>query len=151
MYLAIDPGEHNRAGGSTGWALLDNHGEVERFGQIRADEITSWLNDMLKFERIEAVICEDFANFVWKGNHQRSRKNKTSVAIGRIEAICELHQVPLHKQPSSILTIGYKWAGIDPPSNHDISHQYSAIAHGVYWLQRNGIRKPGIAIPEDLK
>ncbi len=153
MYLSIDPGEHNRAGGSTGYAIFADDGEIIRFGQIKNEEITTFISEHIRPDKndCKAVICEDFSNFVWKKSHQRSRKNATSVAIGRIEAVCELHNVPLHKQPSSVLNIGYKWGNIKPPSNHDISHQYSALAHGIYWLQSNGIVKPGFYMPDKDK
>ncbi len=151
-YLAIDPGEHNRPGGSTGWATFDDLGEIITFGQIQNHKITSFVDEKLKKGDVKAVICEDYINFTGK-RYAAARnwsKNKTSVAIGRVEAICELHNVPLHKQPSSILPIGYKYLGIEPPSNHDISHQFSAAAHGTYWLHQNGILKVGANIPEEL-
>jgi hypothetical protein len=60
--------------------------------------------------------------------------------------------VPLTLQPATAKNSGYLWAGLSSaPTNHAISHQYDAVAHGIYWLQVNGIREIGKAIPKELR
>jgi hypothetical protein len=52
------------------------------------------------------------------------------------------------KQPNNKYPIGAMWGGITIPSNHSISHQFVAAAHGVFYLQEHGIRKPGQGLGE---
>lgn len=62
--------------------------------------------------------------------------------IGFIEHWAMLHDAEVHFQPNTIKPIGYKWAGIVKPKNHSQSHETDAYVHGVYFLQKRGIRKP---------
>lgn len=136
MYLALDPGE------TTGYAFFNEQGEVTDMGQFKQKDQQEWLADNITPE-IKAVVCEDYRNHGWKQQKKWSR-NQTSKNIGAIEMICSLRNVPCYLQPNTVKKIGYMWGGLKgPPSNHSISHQYDAYAHGIYWLQQNGIRKPG--------
>lgn len=136
-YLALDPGE------TTGWALFDEQGEILKYGQFKQSEQNQWLSDNLTSD-LKAVIVEDYKNFGWKQQKRWSR-NQTSKNIGAIEMLCELRRVPYFLQPSSDKAIGYKWAGLgQAPSNHAISHQFDAVAHGTYWLRSRGILKPSV-------
>ncbi len=135
-YMAFDPGL------TTGWARFDENGTIESFGQFKWDERDDALRRFIT-PNCKAVIVEDYLNHGWQQQRRWSR-NETSKLIGAIEAICNFVGVPVHLQRNTVKAIGYKWAGMDgPPSDHSISHQYDAIAHGTYWLQSNGVRKPG--------
>ncbi len=140
VYLAVDPGE------TTGWATFDAKGSILNMGQFKQHEQGKALDNLVRSE-LKAVICEDYRNHAWTKQKNWSR-NQTSKNIGALEMIAELRGVPVHLQSNSVKPIGYKWAGMTegPPSNHSISHQYDAYAHGVYWLQSNGIRPVGKAI-----
>lgn len=141
-YVALDPGE------TTGWATFDFEGNAIGMGQFPQSQQTKRLTDLLSPD-LKAVVCEDYRNFGWKQQKKWSR-NQTSKNIGAIQLLCEMRNIPFHLQQPNIKSIGYLWAGMDgPPTNHAISHQYDAYVHGVYWLQSNGIRKPGIAIPKE--
>lgn len=138
-YLAIDPGE------TTGWATFDSEGNVIRMGQFSMAKLNEELTELVHSE-LKQVIIEDYKNFAWKQQKKWSQ-NQTSKNIGKIELLCDLRSVPFFLQPASVKSIGYRWAGLDgPPSNHAISHQWDAYVHGVYWLQKMGIRPVGKAI-----
>lgn len=141
-YLALDPGE------TTGWATFDDKGELLNLGQFTQAEQNDWLNENVT-TALKAVICEDYRNHGWKQQKKWSR-NQTSKNIGAVEMICSMRNVPIVLQPNTVKKIGYKWGGLEgAPSNHKISHQYDAYAHGVYWLQSQGIRPVGLAIPKE--
>ena len=134
-YIALDPGE------TTGWAGFDGKGVIQKFGQFTQDEQTKWLDEHI-VEGVLMVIIEEYRNY--KGGTFQGQKNQTSKNIGAIEMICELRGVPYTRQPANIKKIGYKFAGMPdgPPSDHRISHQYDAVAHGTYYLRVNGILVP---------
>jgi hypothetical protein len=139
-YLALDPGE------TTGWALFDAEGNILKYGQFTQDEQTEWLTDNIT-SSLTAVICEDYKNHPWMKQKGWSQ-NQTSKNIGAIELLCSMRKVPLHLQSNTVKSIGYKYMGMDrAPSNHSISHQFDAAAHGTYWLRVNGILKA--MIPDD--
>lgn len=136
-YIALDPGE------TTGWAKFDSQGDITSFGQFNLGEQNQWLNDNI-VEGLKGVIIEDYKNYAHKRQKNWSR-NQTSKNIGKIEMLCDLRSVPYYLQPANVKAIGYKWAGLgEAPSNHSISHQFDAVAHGTYWLRQNGILKPSI-------
>lgn len=136
-YIALDPGD------TTGWAKFDEVGELISFGQFTLQEQSKWLDENVT-SNLKAVIVEDYRNYA---SHKQARwsRNQTSKNIGAIEMICDLRGVPHHLQMANVKAIGYKWAGLEAaPTNHAISHQYDAVAHGTYFLRINGILKPTI-------
>lgn len=136
-YLALDPGE------TTGWALFDEKGEILSMGQYCQGDQTKWLTKNLTSD-LKAVICEEYRIYNKARQRQWSR-NRTSKNEGAIELLCDMRSVPFFLQPANIKSIGYKWAGLgEAPSNHAISHQYDAVAHGTYWLRQRGILKPSV-------
>ncbi len=141
-YLAIDPGL------TSGWAMFDNKGELVEMGQFKYDDGVPTLNRLLG-AKLKVVIIEDYRNH---GHMQQKKwsRNETSKLIGKIETLCELHEIKVALQPNTCKPVGYKWAGIKPPSNHSISHQTDAYAHGVYWLQQNDVRPIGLALRHKL-
>ena len=142
-WVALDPGE------TTGWATFDSIGQVIEWGQFKQKEQLEWLKLLISTPpNLKGVIYEDYVNFGFKQQKRWSR-NQTSKNIGSIETMCDLRGIPYYKQPANIKAIGYKWAGLGAaPSNHDISHQYDAVVHGVYWLTNNKIRSPMLNVPK---
>lgn len=136
-YLALDPGE------TTGWATFDDKGVIIEWGQVKQSDFYKWLDQKVT-SNLRAVIAEEYR--IYDSRRQRKwSRNQTSKNEGAIEAICSLRGVPFFLQPANIKKIGYKWAGLGAaPSNHDITHQFDAVAHGTYWLRTNGILKPTI-------
>jgi hypothetical protein len=134
-YLAIDPGE------TTGWAAFDESGTIVAIGQFKQAEQNDWLDANIK-PTLKAVITEDYTNH--PGKQRNWTRNQTSKNIGSIETVCHLRRVPIFLQRNTCKSIGYKYMGMEPPSNHSISHQYDAAAHGTYWLRIKGILRPTI-------
>jgi hypothetical protein len=141
-YVAIDPGL------TSGYACFNDEGDPIKMGQFKMNQLTETLNYLITPD-LKHVICEDYRNHGWTQQKRWSR-NDTSKIIGKIELMCELRSVPCSLQPNTVKAIGYRWAGLkEAPANHDISHQYDAVAHGVFWLQQNGIREVGRVLKND--
>lgn len=137
-YLAIDPGE------TLGWASFDAEGNCIEMGQNRWETFAKDYETLLHSD-LKQVIVEQYVNY---GHKQQKRwsDNKTSKIIGKIELLAELRNVPVTLQPANVYPTGAAWGGFEIPSNHSISHQFVAVAHGIYWLQKNGIRPVGKAL-----
>lgn len=137
-YLAFDPGV------STGWAAFDEKGDVVEKGIIRGlSDLIEWLDD--REDIPEVVICESYAVFQKKAMAHTGSKLETSQAIGMIKAkALGKWKAEYVEQPSSILSIAVLWSGVKLPGNHDKSHDIAAYNHGVYYLQKNGIRQSRI-------
>lgn len=132
-YLCFDPGI------STGWARFDNEGQITEKGILRGLDA---LADFLEETEIPThIICESYRVFKHKATAHIGSKVETAQAIGMIKAKARLWKAEYIEQPSSILTIAQMWSGVKLPSNHDKSHDIAAYNHGVYYLQKNGIRK----------
>lgn len=130
-YLAIDPGH------ATGWAKFDESGDVTGFGTLHGkSEVYKMLDEI----NPSVVICEEWISA--GGKTFGGDRMVTVRIIGAIEMWCEQHDVPLHMQPNTVKPIAYLWSGIKKPKNHSLSHETDAYVHGVYWLQKNGVRKP---------
>ena len=142
-YIAFDPGE------TYGYCTFDENGIELSMGQFRFEESAQHLSRLI-VPTLKLVICEDYKNHGWKQQKKWSR-NQTSKEIGKIEMTCDLRGVKYVLQSNTVKSIGHRWAGRPEgaPSNHSISHQFDANAHGVYYLQSAGIRAAGIAIPEE--
>lgn len=138
-YLALDPGH------TTGWATFDDKGNILEMGQFTLKEVNR-LNELIH-DNLKTVIVEDYRNHGFTQQKKWSR-NETSKIIGRIEALCEIRNIEVVLQPNTVRGIGYKWMGSEQPTNHSISHQWDAAAHGVYWLQKNGVRPVGQTLKE---
>ena len=137
-YLAIDPGM------TSGWAVFDEVGTIIEYGQFAYADATKELKVLIHDELL-TIIVEDYKNHPWM-KQKGWGKNETSKLIGKIETLAELRDIPIVLQSNTVKGIGYMYAGLKPPSNHSISHQFDAYAHGVYWLQTEGIRPVGKAL-----
>lgn len=141
-YIALDPGE------TTGFALFADDGELIKYGQFTQKDQADWLKKHVT-PKLKLIIVEDYKNYAWKRQKNWSR-NQTSKNIGAVEMIANIVGIPIHLQMANAKGIGFKWAHLNEKvcmANHSQSHQYVAVAHGVYYLQLNGIRKP--QVPED--
>lgn len=139
-YLAIDPGD------TSGWATFDEAGEILDFGQIKESEFVAKFTELMHSD-LKHVIIEDYKinPHTLRFHANKDTGNlKTKKLIGKLEMLAEMRNVPVTYQRASDYPIGAKWGGIEIPSNHSISHQWVAASHGIFWLQKNGIRKPRI-------
>lgn len=137
FYLAIDPGE------TAGWASFKENGDLLAMGQFRWVDFTDWANEHMHSE-LKHVIAEQYVNYAWKRQKNWS-DNKTSKMIGKIELMADLRGIPCTLQPANVKEIGAMWGGFEIPAKrkNGIDHQFVAAAHGIYWLQSNGIRHIG--------
>lgn len=143
IYLAIDPGE------TCGWATFDHEGSLVDMGQFPYNELVKQLKTLCP-PSVTVIIVEDYRNHGWMQQKRWSRNN-TSKTIGKIETFAELGELKVVLQPNTVKSIGYMYAGKEPPSNHSISHQFDAYAHGVFYLQTEGIRPVGKALLQARK
>lgn len=130
-YLALDPG------GSTGWATFDQKGDLVSMGTCNNRQ---QIYDLLKKIKPAVIIMED-----WVSREKTpfgGDRMETIRVIGAIEFYCHIRQIPLHEQPNTIKPIGYMWAGISKAKSKRDSHERDAYVHGVYHLQKAGIRRP---------
>ena len=133
-YLVFDPGL------STGWASFNQEGEITSKGILRGlDELISFLSDREDYP--DVVIYEGYRVFGHKAKAHIGSKVEAVQAIGMIKVYASKWRAEIVEQPSSILTIAQLWSGVKLPSNHDKSHDIAAYNHGVYYLQKNNIRK----------
>lgn len=132
MYLlALDPGE------TTGFATFDANGDSLEIGEVFSD---AELDELLDRVAPDLIVVED-----WVTNphvHMGGNKQLTARTIGSVESWARRHTAKVILQPNTIKSIGYRWAGIPKPKNKSLSHRSDAYVHGVYYLQKNGIRYP---------
>lgn len=132
-YLALDPGN------STGWATFNEKGDVVGFGTcVTRQEVYEKVAD----SEPELIIMEDYRLYPWKSKEQSWSPFETVRVIGAVEYYAYLHKCQMVLQEPSIKSIGYKWAGLVKPKNHALSHETDAYVHGVFYLQKQGIRTP---------
>lgn len=137
-YLAIDPGE------TLGYATFGENGQLLDMGQFRFEKFLEEIDNLLT-SRILVCIIEDYKNYAWQKQKKWSRNN-TSKVIGKLELLATMRGVQIVLQGANNYAIGAMWGGFEIPKNHDISHQFVAAAHGIYWLQQNGVREVGQAL-----
>lgn len=137
MILAIDPGKDN------GYALWEDDGELVTFGQLTIDEMDDFL---LSFDRpVSAVIVEDYRLFKKRAIQQSGSNMPASQVIGKAEMFAAMKGAKFIKQRADVLPIAQKLSQKKLPTDHSISHQFSAYNHGFYWMVQQGIVKPAIA------
>jgi hypothetical protein len=86
------------------------------------------------------VIMEDW---ITKQNAQLGGDRLEVVrVIGAVEFYAYLRNIPITLQPNTVKGIAYRWAGLTKAGSKKDSHERDAYCHGVYYLQRQGIRKP---------
>lgn len=134
-YLAIDPGI------STGVATFKENGDLIRTETLKGkDQLYHYLSDMAGGIDL-TVIMEDFKLYPWKAMAQSWDRLETVRYIGAVEHWADSNGYDVVFQDPNIKGIGYKWAGISKPKNHALSHETDAFVHGVYYLQKAGIRR----------
>lgn len=132
-YLCIDPGE------TSGWATFKEDGSGDKFGEVRGREA---IYSLLTKVQPRTLIVEDFELFPWKSRDQAFSKFETVRVIGAIEFWAYVKGVSLILQMPNIKSIAYMWAGVQKAGSHKDSHERDAYVHGVYYLQKAGIRQP---------
>lgn len=136
MIIAIDPGAMN------GLAVFDEEGELVSFCQLTIDELIQWFIDYE--EEVSTVVIEDYRLYKKRAIQQSGSNMPASRVIGQAEMFAKMKGAELVKQRADILPTGQKLTGIKMPSDHSISHQFSAMIHGAYWLIKQGRRKTAL-------
>lgn len=123
-HLGFDPGK------TTGYAVTNETGKLLDIGQLSPKELFDFLQSL---NDVAVFVVEDFLirpdkrdSFIWSDM-------ETVRIIGALEYAAYTLNARVVKQAPSIKSIGYKWGGIVKPKSHEISHQYDAYAHLVYF------------------
>lgn len=139
QYLAIDPGAGRRD--SIGVASFSETGEVRYFKQLTLDQFIEWLEEQVN---VLHVVYEDYRIRADKLKAHQGSRVETLQTIGMIKSWCKRKNVPYSYQNSGILSIAEKWFQIEMPSDHNISHQFSALLHGLHYLKGRGLVKTAL-------
>lgn len=122
-HVGIDPGI------TTGWAATDDTGRIVDMGQVTYTEVLKFLDSL--GTNIKHLVVEDFAimpnvNFAFD-------TMKVIRVIGAIQMRAFQLGLEVKLQSPTVKYAGYKWAGIEVPKDHSMSHQTDAYAHVVYY------------------
>lgn len=131
MYLALDPGM------TTGFAIFSEEGEIIWIGEKDMSRMDEWLETL--GGDFKAIILESYS--LYPHVPQMYSKMETVQVIGKIKSWAHKRGIPIVEQAPELRKIGYKYMGKKIPSKKADSHRLDALAHGVYFLQRTGIRE----------
>lgn len=138
-YLAIDPGDH------IGYAWFDENGIPLENKEINGhNEFMDWLEE----EPVpKAIIYETYRNRPWEKANTWA-DNKTSQLIGMLLRYMHKNKVEAIKSEPANLYIGLRflnmYARYAPrrgKARRHVPNGLSALAHGVYMLQKLHIRQ----------
>lgn len=137
IYLALDPGE------ASGWATFNSVGSLLRVGTtFSMEEFFTLIRKYVYELGVKTVICENYRIFDFKLNAHSYKEVPTIRRIGAVEYVCNQCHTELVFQSTDNRDMGYMWGGIKKAKDKAMSHPLDAYAHGVYYLQRQGIRTP---------
>lgn len=134
MRWAFDPGI------TTGFAVCNEEGVLQEFGQIKYNDLHKFLDDVV-----------ESTHFIIEGFRIRPNHNfafdemKTIRVIGALEYRAHQLGAKTVMQDPPNKSIGYKWAGITVPKDHKQSHQTDAYAHLVYYNVKQLKMQPPVA------
>lgn len=136
-YLAIDPG------GTTGWALFNDQGEVTGIGKIKGhDDFLDWLEEQTP----DTVILENYK--VGRSGNQFTNSFSdvpTLQLIGAIKRHIRKNKITLIEQSPNDMYMGLKYLGLyslyrGGKTARHVPDEQSALAHGTYYLVKTGIK-----------
>jgi hypothetical protein len=133
---SFDPGK------ITGVAVGNYDGTLYAMSQWKEDELFKYLAGI---KDAGVFIVENFtirpnkaSSFIWSDM-------QVIQIIGALKFCAHTLKVDLVLQEPSVKSIGYRWAGIESPKNHAISHQTDAYAHlTYYWVNRLTLQPPAM-------
>lgn len=131
MYLALDPGH------TTGYAVFDDNGNGVENAEVFDRK---GVYDLLDRVKPDVIIMEDW--ITKQGVALGGDKLETVRVIGAVEYWAYSHGATVVLQPNTVKSIAYRWAGISKPKTKALEHKADAYVHGVYYLQKAGIRYP---------
>lgn len=134
---AFDPGD------TSGYAVYRD-GALVKWGSCKGlKDLLRRLGELVsEYGKPYVIVVEDY-KIRPNVNHSFSRVNTIQV-IGALKAKAIEFDCKYILQDASIKPIGYKWFGMLPPKDHNISHETDAFVHGYYYLVRTNVRKPAL-------
>ena len=139
-YLAIDPG------GTTGWARFNETGDTTGFGKIKGhDAFLDWLEEV---QGVQVCILENY-KVGRSGGSQFTHSFgdvPTLQLIGAIKRVAKKQGWELVEQSPNDMYMGLRHIGLwsqyrgSGKALH-VPDDQSALAHGVYYLIKIGVRK----------
>lgn len=140
MYLAIDPGAGNID--SIGLAVFYNTGDLMDMRQCTFKQFVDCLDSLVD---IHQVICEDYVIWNKKAKAHIGSRVETAQTIGALRGWAMSNgNIPIEFQESSILKPAEKLFQIQMPADHRVSHQFSALLHGMWNLYHKGLIKSAL-------
>lgn len=139
--IGIDPGE------AVGYAVFEVHPDdpfkthMIYLGQGRHTSFNEEFIDLVNKYEPKTVVVEDYRVWAHKVAAHRNSRMNTSQMIGKIEGFSTVFKYDMVLQPSSILSVAQKWTQQKLPTNHSISHQFSALNHARFYMIKNGLDK----------
>lgn len=149
IYLFLDPGK------TIGWAIFLSTGIIVDFDQVtELDKLIPFLTMLLEptGPKLKRVVFENYRirpidprRKSQLSKHEREGHAVALKCVGKIEAFCDLMKIPRETQEPTMKTPGYAYllaaTGIKPASNHAHSHKLDALAHGMFYMVKHGIRE----------
>ncbi len=134
-FIAIDPGN------TTGWARfretdfnsVHKHWTIDEFGRVDKDDVWEWIEDtgpdlyVVENYRIRPAAIQGNYSHQWSSG-------ETLRIIGAIDSRARRIGSPVVLQEPAIKPVGYGLAGIKYKAGKKGTHEFDAIAHGVYYL-----------------
>lgn len=134
VYLAIDPGQTN-----TGYAWFDEEGQPVDNGEIKdRNRFLDWLE--------EGPVAKIIMHETYRQRPGQTRKwntNDTSKLIGAIERYAHKNKIRIVTYEPANMYIGLRFLGMGGVYRKGVHvpDRVSALAGGVWTLQKLGIRK----------
>jgi hypothetical protein len=124
---SFDPGK------ITGVAKGDTHGNL--FDTIQYDEEQLWYY-LESIRHADVFIIEEFRIRPDKAQSFIFSEMQTIQIIGALKYKAHELSAEVVMQSPTIKSIGYKWAGLEPPKTHALSHSTDAYAHlSYFWVK----------------
>lgn len=135
-YVSFDPGEK----GNIGYVVWDEKAAPIKLDQVSIEGLDKLFEELP--DTVTTFIVEGYTVF-GHVNHTGS-KVVTAQVIGYIKGEARSRKITCVEQPSSILAVAQKWAGMSMKGKHSVSHWKSAYLHGYYYLHQKGLIRPRV-------
>lgn len=143
-YLGFDPGI------TTGYAVFNEQFQPVDLGQLSFNALCGVLDsDDPYFKDPIKLVVEDYMIYPNKAKAHAGSRVQTRDAIGAIRAYARRKGVQIVFQGADKLDIALRYAGVTMPSDHSLTHKWSAYAHLYYYLVTQGLLKTALEIKNE--
>lgn len=133
--LGIDPGETN------GLAYFVD-GEMEEYTNAKGlDELIKLCEHFANNDMVDVVVVEEYRIRPQNMKAHNWSKVPTIEMIGAIKTLF-YGKAKIVTSPPFNKPMGYKWMGLNPPKNKELSHHFDAAAHAYHYLVSNKYTEP---------